>query len=184
MNLCRVTPTIRFYSVNPTYSNLSINLIQPTSSSPAHLVLLLQSSSSQPHPVNRLYSTSSSPTRPVNLIQSIPPSQPHPVCPIQSTSFSQPHQVILSLFPRPIPTQTLGKEGRNEGRYRMAAAGEGELYVQYSILHWVLMRLHMSLKKDIGKRIRGIFAMDRTLDLTKEKCGQPQFDHQNTREER
>lgn len=52
----------------------------------------------------------------------------------------------------------------------MAAAGEGELYVQYSIPHWVLMRLHMSLRKDIGKRIRGIFAIDRTLDLTKEKC--------------
>lgn len=52
----------------------------------------------------------------------------------------------------------------------MAAAGEGELYVQYSIPHWVLMRLHMSLKKDIGKRITGIFAMDKTLDLTKEKC--------------
>ena len=52
----------------------------------------------------------------------------------------------------------------------MTAAREGELYVQYAIPHWVLMRLQISLKKDICKRIRGIFAMDRTLDFAKEKC--------------
>ena len=42
--------------------------------------------------------------------------------------------------------------------------------MQYSFSHWVLMRLHMSSRKDIYKRTWGIFAVGRTSGFTKEKC--------------
>ncbi len=63
------------------------------------------------------------------------------------------------------------EEGRKEGRsYQMREAEEGELYMQHSFSHWVLMRLHISSRKDIYKRTRGIFVMGRTSGFDKEKC--------------
>ena len=50
----------------------------------------------------------------------------------------------------------------------MKEAEEGELYMQHSFSHWVLMRLHISSRKDIYRRIKGIFAMGRTSGFTKE----------------
>ena len=37
----------------------------------------------------------------------------------------------------------------------MREAEEGKLYIQHSFSHWVLMRLHISSRKDIYRRIRG-----------------------------
>ena len=47
--------------------------------------------------------------------------------------------------------------------------------MQHSIFLWVLMRLYTSLRKDIYKRIRGIFVMGRTSGFTKEKCANHSF---------
>ncbi len=52
----------------------------------------------------------------------------------------------------------------------MREAKEGEIYMQHSFSHWVLMWLHTSLRKDIYKRIGGISAMGRASGLTKENA--------------
>ena len=63
------------------------------------------------------------------------------------------------------------EEEKKEGRsYQMREAEEGEPYMQHSFSHWVLMRLHISSRKDIYRRIRGIFAMGRTSGFAKEQC--------------
>ena len=193
VNLIQSTSSSPPQPVHPIQSTSSspphpVQRIQSSSSRQPHPVNLTQSTaSSQPHPVRLIQFNSSSPysVRPaqscqVSPIQSTKPSHPHPVNLIRPTSF-QLHLVkliqlilpllsclvMLSLFFRLIPTQTVWKEER---RYRMRVAEEGQLYTQHSFSHWVLIRLHISSRKDICKRIRGIFVVGRTSGFTKEKC--------------
>lgn len=65
-----------------------------------------------------------------------------------------------------------GRKERRKGRriHTMIAAEKGKLCVQYSFSHRVLVRLHISLKKDM---CGGISAMNRTLDFNKGNTSKP-----------